>query len=422
MNKEDHTRAIDGKTPARKILVVALSAAYDEVPTAGGKSFNYYLSRLCESPGIEVRILAVGRRDDAEFMRMRDKYSGESIFDYIELPLLAAVFRYLYYHTDMKYFLTLLSARFSQLDFLTRKYFKRGFSRIREEQWQPDIVILEWPEMLCVFEDARSAFPSAKIIISEHDVAFQRYSRRISTNYFLRRLTEKIYKNLKQFEIKSIQNIDHVIVFSNKDKALLTQEGIDSRKISQISLYYFRFDKREYGQTKNILFWGAMTRPENIEAVNWFTREVFHNLKKEIKDINLFVVGGGGKSHLARIQKQDGVIITGFVPDPGPYFDDSFCLVAPLSHGAGIKVKVMEAMAAGLPVLTGRVGIEGIDGEDNVNYLHCEKPDDYSAAIRNLLSNPSLARQIGDNAKKHILSVFNYERDFEKYYDLLTTC
>ena len=78
------------------------------------------------------------------------------------------------------------------------------------------------------------------------------------------------------------------------------------------------------------------------------------------------------------------------------------CLVAPLKLGAGIKVKILEAMSAGIPVLTNEIGIEGIEAVNEKEYILCSSPDEYADSIRRLLSDRHLGKNYLLNSKRFI--------------------
>ena len=79
-------------------------------------------------------------------------------------------------------------------------------------------------------------------------------------------------------------------------------------------------------------------------------------------------------------------------------------------HGAGIKIKVLEAMSAGIPVLTNEIGIEGIPAVDGHDYLHCESNEDFVHGIQALMGNMALAYKIGNNSRQLCEKEFNYEK------------
>lgn len=89
------------------------------------------------------------------------------------------------------------------------------------------------------------------------------------------------------------------------------------------------------------------------------------------------------------------------------------CMVAPLVLGAGIKVKIIEALSSGIPVLTNEIGIEGIHAETGRDYLLCRTPEEYAEAIQKA-ANGKLD-SIGENGRRFVSTEFNVEGSIENY-------
>ena len=141
--------------------------------------------------------------------------------------------------------------------------------------------------------------------------------------------------------------------------------GMNEEKIQWLVPYYSNMSGcARKSNNRDILFFGAMSRPENYLSAIWFIENVMPLLND--LDVRFVIVGSKPPEELKRF-KSDRIVITGFVNDTLPYFESSMCLVAPLVLGAGIKVKILEAMSSGIPVLTNDIGIEGIEIEDNVH-------------------------------------------------------
>ena len=163
---------------------------------------------------------------------------------------------------------------------------------------------------------------------------------------------------------------------------------------------------------KNILFYGAMNRMENEISAEWFIK----NVMPEIKDTGAkYVIVGNKPSDELKKYESDNVIITGFVQDIQPYFSSAMCLAAPIQAGAGVKVKILEAMAMGVPVLTNNIGIEGIEVDDGIHYYHCETPEDYNGKIRYIIQNRDEAEKVAQNALKFINDNYNLKNSFKEY-------
>lgn len=110
--------------------------------------------------------------------------------------------------------------------------------------------------------------------------------------------------------------------------------------------------------------------------------------------------------------ESDKVKIIGFVESIDKIFSESMCFAAPLTLGAGIKIKVIEAMYAGIPVLTNDIGMEGIPAIAGRDYYHCSTPEDYADIIRRLCEENSTAV----TGKALIEQTFSLEESFHHYY------
>lgn len=163
---------------------------------------------------------------------------------------------------------------------------------------------------------------------------------------------------------------------------------------------------------KDILFFGAMARPENSLSAIWFIENVLPRLTD--LDIRFVILGSNPPGELKKYQS-DRVYITGFVDSITPYFSQSMCLVAPLVLGAGIKIKVLEALSSGIPVLTNEIGIEGIPAKNEQEYFQCTKPEEYEAMIRCIYNKKFDEKYIENKAKEFIRENFSVD-GFSSYY------
>ena len=128
------------------------------------------------------------------------------------------------------------------------------------------------------------------------------------------------------------------------------------------------------------------------------------------KDVRFIIVGSKPQKELLDLAS-DRIIVTGFVDSVKPYFQNALCCVAPLVMGAGVKIKVLEAMSAGVPVLTNDIGIEGIQAVDKKDYFHCEKPEQYIQAISLLINDKNVGEKMGNSSREFISKNYNYEQD-----------
>lgn len=360
-------------------------------------------------------VLSLRKRRDVRYEVMESELGQVCQLFFVVVPLALAALRNIYSRFRLSNTLSAFSPRNFLLDPVSKIFFKKGVKEVGKSTWYPDIVVLEWTETICLAAYVREVFPKAKLVFSEHDLTFTRYERIHRNNKLLMKVLQKSTRNLKSFEMQEINASDLTVVQSKKDASILLANGVPSKKMLVICPFYNQYHNgKARSKEKNILFWGAMNRGENIRAVNWFIGNVFCNLVKAHVDLKFIVVGGGNEKRKGLITFKN-VVYTGFVLNPSIYFRDAMCMVAPLSLGAGIKVKILEGMYSGVPVLTGEIGIEGISAKPGEHYFHCEESGDYEKAVLSLLEDRVSGRRMGRKASSFIAAHFDFSSSSALY-------
>ncbi len=407
----------------KSIMVISFCVPYDNVGHAGGKTHNFYLKKMNEVSGFKVNLISFGVEADREKLDLKQYGIGSRVF-FIGGNKLEKIKRGIGNLTT-KY------NPFDKRGNMLPKYYENcvisELKRIKSEGHIPDIFVLEWTQMVFLAGRIKSLFPKAKIVASEHDVSYLGFLRKYeyAESDSERKKFFRFYKNIKREELDALKYCDIVCPHNKKDEKLLMEDGIPSGKIHPIVPYFDDYSGiiRRLVQNR-IMFYGAMARPENYLSAMWFIEHVMPALKKDGVE---FVIVGSNPPELLKLaaEKYNGnaenskITVTGFVPEVDDYFATSMFLVAPLVLGAGIKVKIIEAMSAGMPVLTNDIGIEGIDAEDGRDYIRCTAPGDYINAIHKILEGRIDVQVLSENAGKFIKDNFNLEESAEKYMNLL---
>lgn len=387
----------------KKILFISRTAPYKNVPHAGGKIEYHYLKKLMKEYDITLITGLIDKkfRNDFETGKLNIKtycyYLPEKgIHSFYELySKLKWKFqrKFLY---KQKYFEL---QNVMQIDYVNNILLK-----LYKNNYVPDEIILDWTDSLFYVKKLKKYFPNVRITLTEQDVTYLSLYRKAQLNN--NRKSQKLYLKEKKWELNSINKIDYVNVLNEKDKNLLIKDGISKEKIKVIVPYYDTYFDFSYKYTKNnIIFYGAMNRVENQDAVIWFIDNVFNKLPEQF---HFTIIGGNPPQKIQNLQS-DRITVTGFVVDLKEYFENCLCMVVPLLCGAGIKIKILEGMSAGIPILTNEIGIEGIPAINNQDYIFCNNTNDYIENINKLAANKNFAYTISYNAKQFIKEKFNYD-------------
>ena len=366
----------------RRILYISMCLPLDKAFHAGGKTFNYYIKKFANDPDNEVTLIAKVLPEEENYIDTINPRIHKLL---VQTPK-EKIRRYLGYIKSIN---SKFNPFYKYGNVISKEIYDQIEDRLKELKhynYHPDVVVLEWTSMLLYIDVVKKFFPDAKYVASEHDVSFLGMKRLISKakNPFERNIRTKAYYIFKRNELEAIQKCDLVVTHNNKDKRLLINNGIPENKLGVIVPYYDRFPaKARYNKNKkDIIYYGAMNRMENSTSAMWFIENVMPALGD--CDVRFVIIGNKPPRELVN-RANDRIIVTGFVEDPSDYFNNAMCLAAPLLYGAGIKVKIIEALSSGVPVLTNSIGIEGIDAEDGISYLHCESASDYVNTIKRIL-------------------------------------
>ncbi len=262
-----------------------------------------------------------------------------------------------------------------------------------------------------------------------HDALSQMYERKMQgkslINFFYRL---QFYKT-KKWEKNIVSKCDAIVTLSEKDRQIILQTtGCSKEKcfVSFPKVTRYKSDVLKNNTEKDgICFFGAMSRDENIEAVKWFLDNIWISLKKKNQKLKFYIIGSSPDENLIEYTQQySDVIVTGFVDNPANIMGRCFFSVAPLFHGAGVKIKVIECMEQGLPVITTQVGAEGIYAKQENGLFITNQRKEYLKFCQKLLESDinsySLAAsrwftdsyECNEESENDILDIVNYiERD-----------
>ena len=288
-----------------------------------------------------------------------------------------------------------------------------------------DVVYLNRPHISMKYIDFFKTKTTIKIIYYGHDLHFLREQR----EYEITKKEEHIEnsKYWKNIELDIMRKSDQVYYPSYIEKDLINK--VDPNiNVKAISAYIFddvdTNTKFNFDDKKGIMFVGGFNHRPNVDAVLWFIKEVYPKLN----NIPFYIVGSNAPKEITNLKSINGVIFKGYVSDEElkELYANVRVVVVPLRYGAGIKGKVVEAMANGIPFVTTSTGAEGINGieeivpvKDDANEFAKSLVELYNNS--NKLSDVSLMERIYIKNNFSTSSAWNIVKDdfVHKYSNLL---
>jgi glycosyltransferase involved in cell wall biosynthesis len=151
-----------------------------------------------------------------------------------------------------------------------------------------------------------------------------------------------------------------------------------------------------------VAFFGNWTHAPNREAARFLCREVLPRLRARRRECSLLLAGAGSAEEVAPLGHLEGVRFVGFAPDLGGFLSEARCVLAPLFSGAGVRVKVLEAMGHGVPVVANALGARGLGDAPAVSLRRAEGADAIAEAALGFLADPARAARGGEEARRWV--------------------
>ncbi len=252
-----------------------------------------------------------------------------------------------------------------------------------------------------VLPKIRELQPDLNVVLDTIDVHFAREQTKAE-------LTGDVEDNeeagrVKCRELATCRNVEAIFTVTSLDKEILLREdsSLDVEVVPNIHRIMFDKTSIERRDKSKLLFVGGFTHAPNVDAVRYLCAEVLPLVHKEYPAAEAVIVGDCAPDKIKALAS-DKVKILGHVPDMEPYLRASYISVAPLRFGAGMKGKVGEALAYGLPVVTTSIGAQGFELVHEQNIMVADTAEDFAGCICKLMSNSSLYRKLAHNGPEFI--------------------
>jgi glycosyltransferase involved in cell wall biosynthesis len=221
-------------------------------------------------------------------------------------------------------------------------------------------------------------------------------------------------------EILCCRRVDLLLSTSDRDRHVFE----DELRLANVEVVSNGIDLREFAPLDpstgrpTLLFTGLMSYYPNQQAIRWFLEAIWPAIFRAVPAARLVIAGADPPAWL-RVRAGDAVAVTGAVTDMRPYLKDATIVVAPLLIGGGTRVKILEALAVGRPVVSTSLGAEGLGLRHQHSVLLADDAAAFAEQVVRLLEDPALRAGIAAAGRAHVVDHFDWDRIGERLRDLL---
>ena len=197
-------------------------------------------------------------------------------------------------------------------------------------------------------------------------------------------------------EHELIEQVDETWVVSPFEQRLL-QEKWPGKSIQLVSnIVDIPGSKTPFALRGDFLFIGGFQHRPNADAVLFFMQEIYPLISKRLPEAKFYIIGDKPPPEITALSTER-IVVAGLQRDVGPFFDSVKLSVAPLRFGAGVKGKINQSMAFGVPVVATTLAVEGMELKDHEDILVADKPEDFARALIELYESEELWNRLSEN-------------------------
>jgi sugar transferase (PEP-CTERM/EpsH1 system associated) len=274
-----------------------------------------------------------------------------------------------------------------------------------------DIVQVESIHLMGYLPIIQAAPRRPLIICDWHNIESElmsRYGER-EGNLLRRAYAQRTARLMRDFEQRALDEFDAHVTVSERDaerlrklnskaRIFVIENGVDAAHYSDEQLDHAARTAQQLSHQgpNKIVFVGSMDYHANIDGAVSFSHEVWRRLREREPDLTFAIVGRDPSPEVRELESVPGIQVTGTVDDVRPYYREAIAAIVPLKVGGGSRLKILEAMAAGVPVISTALGAEGLEVEQHKNIVIADTNEKMIEAIISLIEQPEQRTQLSD--------------------------
>lgn len=249
-------------------------------------------------------------------------------------------------------------------------------------------------------------------IICPHDSPSANAWQQFKSNKVLKKKLKYLIEIGKRryIEKRIYAQFNHCVVVSEKDKEAIQRHapGLEVTVMTNgVDLDYYGYSPYK-GTEKNIIFTGTMSYAPNVDAALFFYHEIFPTVRARINNAKFYIVGANPPDQILKLKEDPAVMVTGRVDDIRDYIYQSAIYACPMRYGTGIKNKILEAMAMGIPIVATPCSIAGIPAVDGEHISLAGAPEAFAQKTIQLLNEKMERARMVEKARKLVEAHFNW--------------
>jgi glycosyltransferase involved in cell wall biosynthesis len=375
---------------------------------SGGKIKSYHTLRLLAA-GHEVHTIAYLRSQDEA--RMVPDLSR--VCDGVEMPLIRGKGRQI---ADL-----FASVSRGRSFIISRDFRPAMLQTVREaiDRFKPDVVHIDHLQM-AQFVDFDGRY---KTVLDNHNVESTIIKRvaETSESRLMRWYAGVEWPKLRKYELDVCRRCDLVLVVSEEDKAVLCDLDASLTNVEcvpiGVDVDHFQPVHRVTG-ANNMLSVGTMYWPPNVDSMLYFCRDIMPLVSEQIADCSLTIAGQRPVDSIRALAADRRIEVTGYVDDERELAANCGVFIVPLRSGSGVRVKILNALAMGLPVVSTSIGAEGLAVRSGEHLMIADSPAEFAKAVVEVLRDRELADHLGSNGRKLVCEKYSWERVGERLLSL----
>lgn len=382
-----------------KILQVTNKVPY---PTKdGGAIACMNLTRGFSLLGHQVTVLAMNTvKHHVSFDEIPESVKELADFRLVNVPARISVFS------------VLINLIFSRKPYNAIRFISKDFTcelkKILVEK-EFDIIQLEGL-YVCPYIPVIRENTSAKIVYRSHNIEHEIWTRSaVLANGFEKWYLKNLSMRIRNFEIQQLNKYDLIVPITQRDGNILDQLG--NKKpchISQTGIdSSMLIPNAKHLEHPSLFHIGSLDWSPNQEGLIWFLENCWNDIHTKYPDLNFYIAGRNAPVWFQRKLGMPNVIFKGEVPDAYEFINSKSIMVVPLFSGSGMRIKIIEGMALGKPIVTTAIGTEGISTTSGKNIIVAEDTAGFTEAISNLIEDRGYFDEISKNAIEYIHEHFD---------------